>query len=176
MKTASRIALALAAVLLAALTASCSSTAEGPTIEIRDRGWTAVPSTMGAGGSFAITVTNLGTQSQDFAVLRLWEGDPDALPMRDGLIDLRQDQPFSDSQNPGHTRFDVVYPDYERREGDGVEPGILAPEIIEPGEEMSVTIGNALKGGGGSGTYVVLSYQPGGYDAAQYAVFTITDG
>lgn len=169
------IALGLAAALLTVLAASCSTTAEGPAIEIRDEAWTAVPSTTEAGGSFVITVTNQGTESQDFAVLMLRAGDPNALPMRDGLVDLRQDQPFSDTQNPAYTYFDVVYPEYERREGEGVDPETLIPETIEPGEQMSITIGN-FKGGGEPGTYVVLSYQSGGYEAGKYAVFTITDG
>lgn len=171
MKMACRVLLGCTVALLVVLAASCSSTAEGPTIEIRDGSWIAVPPTVEAGGgSFSVTVINLGTEPREFAVVTLWRGEPDALPMRNGQLDLRLDQPFAET-----VHFDVVHPDYERQEGEGVEPGPLIPDTIDPGEEKSVTIGG-FEGGGEPGTYVVLSHEPGRYEAGEYAAFSITDG
>lgn len=171
MKTVHRVTVGCAAVLLAVLAASCSSTAEGPTIEIRDSSWTAVPETLEAGGgSFSIRLVNLGTTRQAFAVVTLFGGDPGTLPIRDGLLDVSRDGISADPDNPEIALFGVGHPDYERREGGG----ILVPDTIEPGEEKSITIGG-LKGGGEAGTYVVVSYTPGRYEAGDYAEFTITD-
>ena len=38
-----------------------------------------------------------------------------------------------------------------------------------------LNIGSSLLGGGGPGTYVVLSYLPGHYEQGEYAVFTLID-
>jgi hypothetical protein len=177
MRTNHRVFLRGAAVMLVVLAASCSSPAEGPTIEIKDGSWTAVPATMEAGGgSFELTVSNLGTTRQEFAVVSLFSGDPYALPIRSGQLDLRHHQGLVNLENPESATYYVVHPDYERREGEGseVDPGTLVPDTIEPGEEKTVTIGG-FKGGGEPGTYVVLSYTQGRYEAGDYAAFTITD-
>jgi len=161
--------------LLTVVAVSCSSTPEGPTIEISDTAWTATPASIEAGGgSFSITVVNSGAEQEEFAVVRLFNGDPATLPMVDGLLDLSRDGLFADAENPGVATFGVVYPDYERREGEGVPPGVLTPDTVAPGEEKSVDIGG-FKGGGEPGTYVVLSWEPGGYEAGDYASFTVTE-
>jgi hypothetical protein len=139
MNRLNRVTMGFAAVLVAMLVASCSSAAQGPTIEIRDG-----PGTVEAGeGSFSIALTNLASAPQEFVVLTLTAGDADSLPMRNGVIDLRRDQPFSDPRAPDYANFDVVYPDYER----------LSP-----------------------GTYVVVSHEPGGYEAGKYAAFIVSGG
>ena len=174
MRTNHRVFLRGAVVVLVVLAVSCSSPAEGPTIEIGEGSWTAVPATLEAGGgSFDITVSNLGTTRQEFAVVSLFDGHPGALPTRNGLLDLRHHQGLVNFENPESATYYVVHPDYERREGEGVDPGTLVPDTIDPGEEKSITIGG-FKGGGEPGTYVVLSYTPGRYEAGDYAAFIIT--
>lgn len=174
MKLTYRATLTLAAVLVLVV-AACSSAAEGPTIETGDSPWSAVPLTLeSGGGSFSITAANSGTEQQEFVVVSLFGGDPEALPMHNGLLDLSRDGLFTDSEDPDVATFQVVHPEYERREGEGVEPGVVVPDTVDPGEEKSVTIGG-FKGGGEPGTYVVLSYKPGRYEAGDYAAFTVTD-
>jgi len=166
-----RVVLAWWMALLVVVATACSSPAEGPTVEMRVGSWSPTSTTMEAGGgSFRITLVNRKAEPVRFAVLRMWAGDPNGLPILDGTIDLRQDQPFSDTQNPNYVNFDVVYPEYERTEP---TPAPLVPDTIEPGEEKSVTIGG-FKGGGEPGSYVVISMEPGGYEAGEYAVFAIT--
>jgi len=173
MKSTYRAILGCAAVIV--LVAACSFAAEGPTIEIGDSSWSAMPSTMEAGGgSFTITVVNSGTEQQEFAVVSLFGGDAAALPMNNGMLDLSRNGLSTDAENPGVATFHVVHPDYEGQEGEGVEPGLLVPDTIGPGEEKTVTIGG-FEGGGEPGTYVVLSYKPGAYEAGDYASFTITN-
>lgn len=126
------------------------------------------------GGSFEITVVNLGTSRQEFAVVSLFDGDPGALPMLNGTLDVSRDGLSFDSENPATTTFYVVHPDLESREGTDMASGILVPDSVGPGEEKTVTIGS-LMGGGEPGTYLVLSYAPGRYEAGDYVAFTITD-
>ena len=77
------------ALVVSVVAVSCSSTPEGPTIEITDTSWTATPVSVEAGGgSFSITVVNSGTEREEFAVVSLFGGDPATLPMVDGLLDL----------------------------------------------------------------------------------------
>ena len=162
-------------VVLAVLAASCSTTPEGPTVEITDGSWTATPSTVEAGGgSFSLTVANRTATPQTFAVVTLCGGDPGALPIEDGLLDLSRDGLCGDPKNPEVALFWVVHPDYERGEGEGVAPRPLVPDSVDPAEEKTITIGG-WKVGEESGTYVILSWEPGGYEAGDYAVFTITD-
>lgn len=172
MKLAYRMSLGLVAAVV--LVAACSSAAEGPTIEINDDSWSAVLATVEAGGgSFTITVVNSGTEQQEFAVVSLYGGDPGALPTSSGVLDLSREGLFVDAENPEIATFHVVHPDYERREGEGVDPGALVPDTVGPGEEKTVTIGG-FEGGGEPGTYVVLSYEPGRYEAGDFASFTVT--
>jgi hypothetical protein len=162
------------ALVVSVVAASCSSTPEGPTIEITDTSWTATPVSVEAGGgSFSITVVNSGTEQEEFAVVSLFGGDPATLPMVDGLLDLSRDGLFADAENAEVATFRVVYPDYERREGEGVPPGVLTPDMVAPGEETTVKVGG-FEGGGEPGTYVVLSWKPGGYEEGDYTSFAVT--
>ena len=156
-----RATLACATTLLLVAASSCSSSTEGPTIEIRDGSWSAVPPTLAqAEESFRITVVNMGDEQQEFVVVQIFAGAPEALPVRNGVLDVGRS---------GST-FGVAYPSDEFGEGGtGFEPA-----TIEPGETQSVTIGSSLKGGGGPGIYVVLSHLPGRYERGEYAVFTLT--
>jgi hypothetical protein len=164
--------LALGAVL-AVMVASCSAPA-GPNIDIMDGEWSATPSSVEAGGGeFTLTVANETATTQTFAVVYLWRGSPDSLPTVDGLLDLSRNRLTGDAENPGVALFSVVYPEYESPEGEGVEPAPLAPASVEPTEEVTFTIGGA-KGGGEPGPYVLLSWEPGGYEAGDYAAFEIT--
>jgi len=166
MRLFGRVGMFGAAALLAVMPA-CAAPAQGPTIEIGESAWSAVPPVMGAsGGEFVITVANLTDTLQKFAVVTISSGaDADALPMDEGLLDVGFDGSYSST-------YWIVHPDYERREGEGVTPDPVAPDTIEPGERKSVTIGG-FKGGGEPGTYVVVSFEVGGYEADDYAVFTI---
>lgn len=170
------------ALVVSVVAASCSSTPEGPTIEITDTSWTAAPVSVEAGGgSFSITVVNSGTEQEEFAVVRLFDGDPATLPMVDGLLDLSRDGLFDltgddvsgDGQATDVANFQVVYPEYERREGEGVPPGVLTPGMVAPGEETTIKVGG-FAGGGEPGAYVVLSWKPGAYEEGEYAAFTVT--
>lgn len=159
---------ALITMLLVAVPA-CSGPADGPTIELRESAWTAVPPQMQAsGGEFVITVTNLTDAQQKFAVVACFGADPDALEMEDGLLALGSESGYNST-------YWIVHPEYERREGEGVTPDPVAPDTIAAGERKTITIGG-LKGGGEPGDYVVLSYETGGYEAGVYAVFEITGG
>ena len=165
MKAFQRLTLGVAATLLVALAASCSSPAHGPSIKIRDGSWSAVPAEMElGGGSFTILVTNLDTVPAEFAVVSLNGADPGALPVRDGQLDMRDNL----------SSFAVVYPepapDENRQSG---AESILLAQTIGPDQEMQVTIGT-FEGGGEPGTYVVMSCEKGRYEAGDYAVFTIT--
>lgn len=165
-----RLVLGAAVVVLAA---SCSTPA-GPNIDIRDDVWTANPSSIEAGGGeFTLTIANETATTQPFAVVSLWRGSADALPLVDGLLDLSRNNLGGDAENPDVALFSVVYPDYESPEGEGVAPAPLVPAVVEPAEEVTFTIGGA-KGGGEPGPYVVLSWVPGGYEAGDYTAFDIT--
>jgi len=165
-----RLVLGAAVVVLAA---SCSAPA-GPNIDIRDDAWTATPLSVEAGGGeFTLTVANETATTQTFAVVYLWRGSPDAIPTVDGLLDLTRDRLAGDEENPDAALFSIVYPEYESPEGEGVEPAALVPASVEATEEVTFTIGGA-KGGGEPGSYVVLSWEPGAYEAGDYAAFEIT--
>ncbi|MCH7902065.1 MAG: hypothetical protein IH818_14345 [Acidobacteria bacterium] len=156
------------AFLLVAMT-SCSS--QGPTIEISDGSWLAEPATSSQSGDFRITVTHTGSEQEEYVVVRIFDGDPDSLPVVDGVLDIARSGISADPESPGVALFGIEYPEGPSGEGGtGFEPA-----TIEPGETQSVTIGSSLKGGGGPGTYVVLSYLPGHYEQGEYAVFTLTD-
>ena len=159
----------LAIASLAILMAACSAPA-GPEIVISETGWEAVPATVVAeGGKFTLTVTNQTAQDQTFAIILLYEGEPDSLPTVDGLLDL-------DQRNwvPGEANFWIVYPDYEFPEGEGVGPAPLTPSRVDANAETTFTVGGS-KGGGEPGTYVIVSWAPGAYEAGDYAEFTITE-
>jgi len=165
MKTFQRLFLGLAVTSLVVVSASCSSPAHGPSIQIRDGSWSAEPAVMElGGGSFTILVTNLGSASKEFAVVNLNGADPDALPMRDGALDMRDNM----------STFTVVFPEPAPNEGrEGGAETVLVAEMLDPDEETQVTIGG-FKGGGEPGIYVVMSCEKGRYEAGDYAVFTIT--
>ena len=159
----------LTILFVAILVAACSTPA-GPGIVIDEGGWEAVPATVAVGGgAFTLTVTNQTAEHQTFAVIYLYQGEPDLLPMVDGLLDL-------DNRNrvPGEANFWIVHPEYETREGEGVNPPPLTPAGVGANSETTFTIGGA-KGGGEPGTYVILSWAPGGYEAGHYTEFTITE-
>ena len=157
----------------ALLVVSCSAPA-GPNIDIRDGSWSAAASSAEAGGGeFTLTVANETATTQTFAVVYLWRGSPDAIPTVDGLLDLSRNHLAGDSEHPDAALFSIVYPEYESPEGEGVEPAALVPVSIEPTEEVTFTVGGA-KGGGEPGRYVVLSWEPGAYEAGDYAAFEIT--
>lgn len=171
--------------VLVVVTVSCSSSVEGPAVVISDDGWSATPSSAAVrGGEFTVTVTNDTDTVQSFVVVTMCPNpeaikqphgnDPAALPMSDGLLDLSRDMLCGDPEQLGVALFIVVSGDYEHREGEGVTHGPMTPTTVEPGGEETVTIGGA-KGGGEPGTYVVLSWEPGGHEAGDYAVFTITE-
>ena len=167
---AARVALG---VVVAVVVVSCSAPA-GPNIDIGDGAWSASASPVEAGGGeFTLTVANETDTTQTFAVVYLWRGSPDSLPTVDGLLDLSRNHLAGDAENPDVALFSVVYPDYHSPEGEGVEPAPLVPVSVEPTEEVTFTIGGA-KGGGEPGPYVVLSWEPGGYEAGDYAAFEIT--
>ncbi len=165
MKALQRLVLGLATAWLLVLAASCSYPAHGPSIEIRGDSWSAVPAAMDVdGASFNILVSNLGTTREEFVVVHLTGADPDALPMRDGQLDMT----FNEST------FYVTFPEPMPNEGRlGGAAFALVPEPIDPDEDKQVTIGS-FKGGGEPATFVVMSCEKGGYAAAHYAVFTIT--
>jgi len=159
----------ISSVLLVLVLGACSAPA-GPAIHINETSWTASQSEVGAGGGeFTLTVTNQTAEDQTFAVIFLYEGEPGSLPTVDGLLDLDQR-----NRVPGEPNFSVVYPEYETQEGEGVGPAPLNPAEVDADAETMFTIGG-LKGGGEPGTYVVLSWTPGGYEAGDYAPFTITE-
>jgi len=159
----------LGVAFVAILIAACSAPA-GPEIVIDETGWEAVPATVAAGGGeFTLTVTNQTGEGQAFAVIFLYEGEPGSLPTVDGLLDLDQG-----NWVPGETNFWFVYPEYEFPEGEGVGPAPLDPAFVGANAEMTFTIGGP-KGGGEPGTYVVVSWAAGGYEAGDYAAFTITE-
>ncbi len=154
--------------IAAVLIGACSAPA-GPEIVINETGWDAVPATVAAGGgAFTLTVTNKTAEHQTFAVLYLYEGDPDSLPTVDGLLDLDQE-----NWVPGETNFWFVYPDYAFPEGEQTLAP-LTPAGVDANTETTITIGGA-KGGGEPGTYVILSWEQGGYEAGDYTEFVITD-
>lgn len=158
----------ISTVVLVLTLVSCSAPG-GPAVQINETSWTASPSAVQArGGEFTLTVTNKTAQDKTFAVIFLFEGEPESMPTVDGLLDL-------DQRNwvPGETNFSIVYPEYETQEGEGVAPAPLDPAEVEADAESTFTIGG-FKGGGEPGTYVVLSWSPGGYEAGDYASFEIT--
>lgn len=175
----------LVAVLLVVVAVSCSASEEGPTVVISDDGWSATPASAAVGGGeFTLTVSNDTDAVQSFVVVTMCPNpeatqqphgnDPAALPTSDGLLDLSRDMLCGDPEQPDVALFIVVSGDYEHREGEGVTPGPMTPTTVEPGGEETVTIGGA-KGGGEPGTYVALSWKPGGYEEGDYAVFTVTE-
>ena len=158
------------AVLVASIAFVACSTPAGPEIVMSEADWDAVPDAIAAGGGeFTLTVTNQTAELQPFGVIYLYEGEPNSLPMVDGLLDL-------DNRNrvPGDANFWIVHPDYEALEGDGVDPPPLTPAEVSANSETTFTIGGP-KGGGEPGTYVILSWVPGGYEAGHYVAFTITE-
>ena len=159
----------LTVLLVAILIAACSTPA-GPEILISETGWEAVPAIVAAGGGeFTLTVTNQTAEDQTFAVIYIYEGDPGSMPTVDGLLDLDQGNWI-----PGETNFWFVYPDYAFPEGEGVGPVPLTPAAIDADSQTSFTIGGT-KGGGESGTYLIVSWEPGGYEAGDYTEFEITE-
>ena len=157
-------------ILLAAILIAACSTPAGPEIVIDETGWDAVPGSVAAGGGeFTLTVTNQTANDQTFAVIYIYEGDPDSIPTVNGLLDL-------DQRNwvPGETNFWFVYPEYAFPEGEGAGPAPLTPATVDADSETTFTIGGP-KGGGEPGTYVILSWELGGYEAGNYTEFAITE-
>jgi hypothetical protein len=181
-----RLSIALVALLIAA----CSAPA-GPEIVIDETGWEAVPATAAAGGGkFDLTVTNNTDTPQEFVVVVICDAvsidaadevdytpanqDPDALPIVDGQLDLQRSGLCGDPESPDTALYTLAFPEYEPSEGQASNPEAMTPGSVAPNTDATVTIGG-LKGGGEPGTYVILSWSPGGYEAGDYTAFTITE-
>jgi hypothetical protein len=181
-----RLTIALVAVLIAA----CSAPA-GPEIVIDETGWEAVPATAAAGGGkFDLTVSNDTNTQQEFVVVVICDAvsidaadevnytpanqDPDALPIVDGQLDLQRSGLCGDPGSPDTALYTLVYPDYEASEGQPSNPEAMTPGTVAPKTDTTITIGG-FEGGGEPGTYVILSWSPGGYEAGHYTEFTIKE-
>ena len=175
--------LALAGSVAFVLTA-CSAPA-GPQIVMTESSWEAIPASVAAGGGeFELTVVNETDVDQPFVVVTICDvkeldytpeqQDPAALPMTNGLLDLSRDGLCGDPENLNTALFWVVSGDWEPREGEDLQQAPMTPDVALADSESTITIGG-FKGGGEPGTYVILSWTPGAYEAGAYAAFTITD-
>jgi hypothetical protein len=158
---------------------------------IDDTGWKAVPATVAAGGDkFDLTVTNNTNTPQEFVVVVICDAvsidasdevdytpanqDPDALPIVDGQLDLQRSGLCGDLESPDTALYTLVYPEYEASEGQASNPETMTAGSVAPNTATTITIGG-FEGGGEPGTYVILSWSPGGYEAGDYTAFTITE-
>jgi hypothetical protein len=170
--------------LVAVLGAGCSPPPPGLTVTIGDDVWAAEPSTMSIGGDeFSVTVANESDSTESFVMLRYW-GEPSALPVVDGEVEVRRnglkgggDDPWNCVPCPRDVAlFAILYPPNPDGSGagEGEVPNPQVPELVEPGALTTFTIGNELKGGGGPGSYMILSWEPGEYESGAYVTFEIT--
>jgi hypothetical protein len=175
---------------VALLIGGCAAPA-GPEIVIDETGWDAQPATVAAGGNrFDLTVTNNTDMQQEFVVAKICDAvsidagdqvdytpanqDPNALPMVDGRLDLQRSGVCGDPESPDTALYTLAYGDYEVNEQQVSTPEAMTPGTVAPNTSVTVTIGN-LEGGGEPGTYVILSWFPGGYEAGDYTAFEITE-
>lgn len=122
--------------------------------------------------SFKLRIENHSSETEQYLVVLLFDGSPESLPMRGDVLDVSRSGVTFDSEAPEVATFGIAYSAGEVR-GEGGEG--FQPAAIDPRESQTVTIGDALAGGGGPGRYVVLSYLPGHYEDGNYVAFTLTN-
>lgn len=152
----------LLACAFALLLAACSSVTQGPTVRIADSGWTVQPSSVDQpSGQFDLVVVNETAEVQRFLVVGLDKGEPDELPIVNGLLDTTRSCALA---------FRVV--GESTYCGGSEQPPLTEIPSVAPGEEITISVGSVL-GGGDPGRYVVLSHRPGGYEAGEFVAFTM---
>ena len=176
----SRIGLLGGALVWGILLASCSSPMQGPTIQIAADGWTANPETMvQTSDRFEITIVNSTNTPVNFIIFRMDYGDIKDIPLVDGLPDLSgmtvyevyEVDDLGELSRPV-VAYTMIHP------GDVGEspPAGWEPASVEAGKEQKVIIGGAFgMGGGEPGSFAVISYEPGGHERGDFAVFNLTD-
>ncbi len=131
---------------------------EAVTIDVQVGGpWAASTNPLPSGDLVVdLALTNVGDETIRLAVVIIFEGDPTALPVVDGIVDLRR----SGITEIGFTAFGLVYPDDRDSEN---APTPVAPEL-RPGETLTVT--EFLS----SNIIVIFDNRPGEYEAGNYIV------
>lgn len=166
---------AAGSVLIVALLSACLFPS-GPTVEAgiaEDGSWWVTPErSVQSGESFRLSFENRSDQVVEYVVVVLFDGQPDALPMRNGVLDVALSGVVSDPEAPDVAKFGVAYSKVgiQGEGGAGFEPA-----VIGPGKSQTVTIGDPAQGGGEPGEYVVLSFLPGRYEEGDYVSFLLTD-
>lgn len=170
--------LTTAAIGVSLLLSSCSQPTQGPTVRIGEDGWAANPPTMTQERlTFELTLVNALDRPVSFVIVRMDYGEVTDLPLVNGVPDvdrgthvihgaLEEEKFAPDVMGPLVVAYHLVHPDV-----DEVTPA-TAP-VLEPGEERKVRVGNPGLGGGEPGSYVVISYEPGGLERGDYAFFTL---
>ena len=163
----------LAALLLVTVV-GCSAPTQGPTIRIGPNGWVADPaSTVQEGDVFEFTIENRLDVPVHFAVLRLDYGEPTDLPLVDGVVDVSRQVVYesADPRDPGDpvVAYNIVHPVFA---GEGAAP---RPGMLDANATTTLRVGNPGLGGGEPGRFVVISYEPGGLERGDFAVFDMTD-
>ena len=162
---------------LGTLLAACSSPTQGPTIQIGADGWTASPETMvQASDRFEITIVNTTDTPAKFILVRMDYGDVKDIPVVDGVVDATA-QVVYESDDPTVQSLPMVAYSMIHPENPGESlPPEWEPASIEAGAEMRIVVGGAFgMGGGEPGSFVVISYESGGLERGDLAVFNLTD-
>ena len=154
---------------------------QGPTIQIGADEWTANPKTMvQTKGQFELTLVNSTDTRVNFVIVRMDYGDVKDIPLMDGLPDLSGVTVYEvygvDDQGFELSRPVVAYTTIHPGDVGESLPSGWEPASVDAGEEETVVIGGALgMGGGEPGSFAVISYDPGGLERGDYAVFNLTD-
>lgn len=122
--------------------------------------WTATPEILPSGHiDVRLTVTNTGSEAVYPVVVAIFEGDPLALPIRNGRVDITRSM-LLDPESP-YAHFGVIYPEELLVAGGAA---IADAPALEPGE--SFEIGSS----GPSGSWVIFDYRPDEFKAGTYVV------
>lgn len=147
---------------------------QGPDVRIGPNQWTADPASMVQTGDwFRFTVENTLDTEVRFVVLTLDYGKVTDIPVVDGVVDVNRQVLYesSNSLDPGDpvVAYGLVHP------GPTGEGAPWGPAVLDAGATTTVQVGNAGLGGGEPGRFVVVSYEAGGLEQGQFAVFDMTD-
>lgn len=132
------------------------------------------------GDQFELTLVNSTGTPVSFIIIRMDYGDVKDIPLVNGVPDVSGQVVYEvydvDAQGSELSRPVVAYGMIHPGEvGESPPPGWEAASV-DAGEEQKVAIGGGFgMGGGEPGSYAVISYEPGGHERGDYAVFNLTD-
>ncbi len=129
---------------------------------IEDHGWVLEPpGSIDTGAGVALMIQNLDAVPHRPAVATLFSGDPDRLPVVDGLVDLGESGVIIDAAAPSDRGyFGLMWPEVT---GEGFTGPV--PELA-PQDSFSIVVRD--------GVYVLWDHLPDAYESGAFTVLVVT--